>query len=52
MPLYQSALAANLFDQQVVIVTSGGSGIGRWTAHELASLGAQVILTGRKEDKL
>lgn len=52
MPLYQSALAANLFDQQVVIVTGGGSGIGRCTAHELASLGAQVILTGRKEDKL
>ncbi len=52
MPFYQSALAANLFDQQVVIVTGGGSGIGRCTAHELASLGAQVILTGRKEDKL
>lgn len=52
MPLYQSALAANIFDQQVVVITGGGSGIGRCTAHELASLGAQVILTGRKEDKL
>ena len=52
MPLYQSALAANLFNQQVVIVTGGGSGIDRCTAHELALLGAQVILTGRKEDKL
>ncbi|WP_026470224.1 SDR family oxidoreductase [Alkanindiges illinoisensis] len=52
MPLYQSALAANIFNQQVVIVTGGGSGIGRCTAHELASLGAQVILTGRKEEKL
>jgi len=35
-----------------VIVTGGGSGIGRCTAHELAALGAQVILVGRKPDKL
>jgi citronellol/citronellal dehydrogenase len=36
----------------VIIVTGGGSGIGRCTAHELASLGARVALVGRKADKL
>jgi citronellol/citronellal dehydrogenase len=35
-----------------MIVTGGGSGIGRCTAHELASLGAAVALVGRKADKL
>ena len=33
-------------------MTGGGSGIGRCTAHELASLGAHVVITGRKPDKL
>jgi citronellol/citronellal dehydrogenase len=36
----------------VVIVTGGGSGIGRCTAHELASLGAHVALVGRNVDRL
>jgi len=35
-----------------ILVTGGGSGIGRCTAHELARLGAQVVLVGRKADKL
>ncbi|MFX6540401.1 SDR family NAD(P)-dependent oxidoreductase, partial [Acinetobacter baumannii] len=52
MPLYQSALAKDIFKDQIIIVTGGGSGIGWCTAHELASLGAQVILTGRTEEKL
>jgi citronellol/citronellal dehydrogenase len=33
-------------------VTGGGSGIGRCVAHELASLGARVIISGRTQDKL
>jgi NADP-dependent 3-hydroxy acid dehydrogenase YdfG len=37
---------------KVVVVTGGGSGIGRCTAHELASLGAHVVLIGRKLEKL
>lgn len=49
---YQSILRAELFDGQTIIVTGGGSGIGRCTAHELAALGAHVALIGRKQDKL
>ncbi len=33
-------------------MTGGGSGIGRCTAHELASLGAHVALVGRQIEKL
>ena len=49
---YQSVFRAGLFSGQVAIVTGGGSGIGRCTAHELASLGARVALVGRKIEKL
>lgn len=49
---YSSVLKDGLFSGQNIIVTGGGSGIGRCTAHELASLGACVILLGRKDDKL
>lgn len=49
---YQSIFKPGLFSGQVVIVTGGGSGIGRCTAHELAALGATVALVGRKSDKL
>jgi citronellol/citronellal dehydrogenase len=49
---YQSVFIPGLFDGQVVIVTGGGSGIGRCTAHELARLGAHVVLVGRKPEKL
>jgi citronellol/citronellal dehydrogenase len=49
---YRSIFRADLFAGQVVIVTGAGSGIGRCTAHELASLGAKVVLVGRKADKL
>ena len=49
---YQSVFKPGLFDGQVVIVTGSGSGIGRCTAHELASLGATIALVGRKIEKL
>ena len=49
---YRSVFAPDLFAGQTIIVTGGGSGIGRCTAHELASLGAHVVLVGRKVEKL
>lgn len=49
---FSSVFRSNLFQDQHIIVTGGGSGIGRCTAHELASLGASVSLIGRSEDKL
>jgi citronellol/citronellal dehydrogenase len=49
---YRSVFAPGLFEGQTVVVTGGGSGIGRCTAHELAALGAHLAITGRKIDKL
>ena len=49
---YRSIFHPELFKGNNIIVTGGGSGIGRCTAHELASLGANVILIGRKQEKL
>ena len=49
---YRSAFAPGLMAGRVVLVTGGGSGIGRCTAHELAALGAHVVLIGRKPEKL
>jgi NADP-dependent 3-hydroxy acid dehydrogenase YdfG len=40
------------FHEKVVLVTGGGTGIGRAVAVAFAGEGAQVIITGRREDKL
>lgn len=50
--VYESIFKDRLFAGQTIIVTGGGSGIGRCTAHELAALGARVLLVGRKAEKL
>ncbi len=49
---YESVFRPGLFAGQVHWVTGGGSGIGRCVAHELASLGAHVVISGRTQDKL
>ncbi len=50
--MYRSAFAPGLFAGQVVLITGGGSGIGRCAAHELARLGAHAVLVGRNAGKL
>ncbi len=49
---YASVFRPGLLAGRTMIVTGGGSGIGRCTAHELAALGATVALIGRDPDKL
>ncbi len=41
-----------LFAGQVALVTGGGSGIGLAVARELLELGASVVLSGRKQERL
>jgi citronellol/citronellal dehydrogenase len=49
---FKTIFRPGLFAGQVVIVTGGGSGIGRCTAHELAALGAKTALVGRRIERL
>jgi citronellol/citronellal dehydrogenase len=49
---YRSVFAPGLFAGKVVVVTGGGSGIGRCITHEVAALGAHAVLIGRKLEKL
>jgi len=49
---YNSVFRPDLFAGRTVVVTGGGSGLGRCTAHELKSLGARLALIGRTQEKL
>lgn len=38
---YASVFRPGLYDGKTILVTGGGSGLGRCTAHELAALGGE-----------
>src|SRR5918998_5676156 len=44
--------APGLLDGRVVLVTGGGTGLGRAAAAELRSCGADVVIAGRREEVL
>ena len=48
----ETAYREDLFAGKIVLVSGGGGAIGRATAWLLARLGAHVIVTGRKSEKL
>ncbi|KAI9025406.1 hypothetical protein DFJ74DRAFT_704906 [Hyaloraphidium curvatum] len=52
MKPYDSTFKPGLFARQVVIVTGGGTGIGGNIAHELAALGATVVIAARRAEPL
>jgi citronellol/citronellal dehydrogenase len=49
---YASVFRPGLLDGQVVLVTGGGTGIGRCIAHEVAALGGTVVCAARREEPL
>lgn len=49
---YRSGFRPGLFADQTIFVPGGGGGLGRCIAHELAALGAHVVLAGRSMEKL
>jgi citronellol/citronellal dehydrogenase len=51
-PPFRSIFSPDLFAGQTALVTGGGTGIGRCIAHELASLGATVIVSARRPEPL
>ena len=50
--LVQQLLPADLFRNQTVFVTGGGSGINLGVAKNFAALGAHVAICGRTQEKL
>ena len=47
-----SVFTPGLLEGRVVLITGGGSNLGRAAATELAACGAHVVLAGRREEVL
>jgi len=47
-----SVFADGVLDERVILVTGGGTGLGRAAAGELAACGATVVIAGRREEVL
>jgi NAD(P)-dependent dehydrogenase (short-subunit alcohol dehydrogenase family) len=51
-PVGQTALPPGTFDGVAVLVTGGGTGLGKAIAAEFARLGASIVIASRKEEHL
>ncbi|WP_078593608.1 SDR family oxidoreductase [Streptomyces sp. NRRL S-920] len=51
-PLGASALPSGTYDRTVVLVTGGGTGLGKAIAAEFARLGADLVIASRNADRL
>jgi NAD(P)-dependent dehydrogenase (short-subunit alcohol dehydrogenase family) len=50
--IYQPMLPENTFKKKVVVITGGGTGLGKNMAQALLQLGATVVITSRKKEVL